>query len=77
MGQKKPNAWGLFDLYGSVWQWCQDIPAPYGGDGVDPSGAMSGETRSFRGAWPFRSSFRGLALPGRSQVHYGFRVCMN
>ena len=41
VGQKKPNAWGIFDLYGNVSEWCEDVYSPTyyrEGTAVDPHG---------------------------------------
>ncbi|MCY3017636.1 MAG: formylglycine-generating enzyme family protein [Planctomycetota bacterium] len=52
VGQKKPNAWGLYDMHGNIWEWCQDL---YSGDyyrespAVDPKGPASGQERVQRG----------------------------
>ncbi|MFT5467052.1 MAG: sulfatase activating formylglycine-generating enzyme [Verrucomicrobiales bacterium] len=71
-GVKKPNAWGLHDMHGGVWEWCQDrYDAGYYFDSplADPAGPDSGRFRVIRGGSWFRyakyarSSYRRFFHP--------------
>lgn len=87
VGQRQANAFGLFDMYGNVWEWVQDVWHPnYSGAPVDGSAWMSGgdgELRVLRGgSWfdkpaSLGSSYRSWNTP---IVHYygaGLRVARN
>ena len=83
VGEKKPNAWGLYDMYGNVWEWCQDC---YDGGYYahsptdDPTGPLKGSTRVLRGGgWHnrdggYRSANRGHFSPKHPGFDLGLRV---
>jgi formylglycine-generating enzyme required for sulfatase activity len=70
VGQKLPNPWGLHDMHGNVWEWCQDWADTYpGGIAVDPMGPVTGSSRVIRG--DFWSPWHGYAMDCRSASRDG------
>ena len=83
VGSFKGNAFGLYEMNGNAWQWCQDRYGDYEkGAATDPTGADTGDLRVLRGgSWigdprVFRSADRRGGTPDYRSGHIGFRVAV-
>ena len=82
VGMYLPNAWGLYDMHGNVWEWCLDY---IGHDisGVDPVGPLSGDHRQRKGGSCWNEAYICTSGQGSNsgvmtllEEFTGFRLCL-
>jgi len=81
VGSFEPNAWGLYDMHGNVFEWCWDWTGNLSAEAqTDPAGAAEGSRRVTRGgdfdssAKNIRSAYRWSGIPSGTDPFTGFRL---
>jgi eukaryotic-like serine/threonine-protein kinase len=89
VAQLRPNARGLFDMHGNVFEWCHDLHGAYTDEAGNPVGTATGASRLFGGcrvsrggSWDLtardcRSAYRGSPLPTARIYNCGFRLAVS
>jgi formylglycine-generating enzyme required for sulfatase activity len=86
VGQKSPNGYGLYDMSGNLWEWCEDVwHDNYNGTPTDGSAGTSGGNSALRvlrggswinGAGDCRSAYRYADTPDYRDFNFGFRIAL-
>ena len=84
VGQKKPNAWGLYDVHGNVWEWTSSIYRPYwyrADDGREDQQDLTSHRTMRGGSWGVnaqlcRAAFRFHGKPSYCNAGTGLRLCI-